>query len=544
MDAALAGLTLLGLVTLSGLFVRVRGMPLPLVQIGLGAIVASLPFGPRIELNPSVFMLLFVPPLLFSDGWRISKREFAEHRRPILMLALGLVLLTTVGGGYAIHWLLPSLPLAAAIVLAAALSPTDAVAVSALTGRALPSPLAPILEGETLINDASGLTACKFAVAAAAGSSLTPTQAVWDLAWTGIGGVAVGVAASILFRRIQSAVTLRCGASAETANLLLLIMPYAAYLLAEHIGCSGILAVATAGLVAGRMTTIREGRPVDRLLGTDLWGMLSMVLSGIVFVLVGQQLPGMMDEVASAADGRSPVLLAAEAVGVFLILLTMRVGWIWTTLGVASLRNPNGLLARLPRSRATIAASLAGVRGPITLAAVLALPVSTPDGSTFAARNVVIVLALGVILLSLVVAAIVLPVLAQRMPAHLAPNEALEEQEAEIALATAAIQAAEKVCARALRNAGDDALHAAAKHVMAACRRRIAMGHGSQEIRATACHAAEAERSVRLTTLQAEREELYRLRALQRIGDPVLHNLLRQIDLAEVALLDAARQRS
>lgn len=167
MQSAYTVLILLMLVGVSRLIGRLIPLPLPLVQIGAGAVLAWPSLGLHVALDPELFLFLFLPPLLFSDGWRMPKRELWRLRGPILTLAVGLVLFTVVGAGYFIHWLLPGIPLPVAFALAAVLSPTDAVAVSAIARDRLPAPLMHMLQGEALMNDASGLVTFKFALAAA-----------------------------------------------------------------------------------------------------------------------------------------------------------------------------------------------------------------------------------------------------------------------------------------------------------------------------------------------------------------------------------------
>ena len=167
MQTAYTVLILLMLVGVSRLLGRLIPLPLPLVQIAAGAVLAWPTLGLHVTLNPELFLFLFLPPLLFSDGWRMPKREFWRLRGPILTLAVGLVLFTVVGAGYFIHWLLPAIPLPVAFALAAVLSPTDAVAVSAIAQNRLPAPLMHMLQGEALMNDATGLVTFKFALAAA-----------------------------------------------------------------------------------------------------------------------------------------------------------------------------------------------------------------------------------------------------------------------------------------------------------------------------------------------------------------------------------------
>lgn len=204
MQTAYTVLILLMLVGVSRLLGRVIPLPLPLVQIAAGAVLAWPTLGLHVALDPELFLFLFLPPLLFSDGWRIPKREFWRLRGPILTLAVGLVLFTVVGAGYFIHWLLPTIPLPVAFALAAVLSPTDAVAVSAIAQSRLPAPLMHMLQGEALMNDATGLVTFKFALVAAITGVFSLANASVTFVLVACGGLAIGVALSWVVGRMRS----------------------------------------------------------------------------------------------------------------------------------------------------------------------------------------------------------------------------------------------------------------------------------------------------------------------------------------------------
>jgi len=208
METARLCLLLLALLALSGIATRHLPVPTPFVQIGLGALAGWPAHGLHVEFEPELFLLLFIPPLLFVDAWRIPKRELIRNRTPVILLALGLVLFTIVGVGSLVHWLVPAIPLAVAFALAAVLSPTDAVALSAITvGSKMPVRLQGILQGEALLNDASGLVSFKFALAAA-------LTGVFSLGSAAFGLLAVGLAASSSVRRWRSCSIGHCVLSA------------------------------------------------------------------------------------------------------------------------------------------------------------------------------------------------------------------------------------------------------------------------------------------------------------------------------------------
>lgn len=211
-------------------------VPLPLVQIATG-IVLSYGFGISVPLDPEFFFLFFIPPLLFLDGWRIPKSAFFRDARPIVTLAIGLVLFTVVGMGYFIHWMIPAIPLAAAFALAAILSPTDPVAVSAIASQSpIPSRLMHILEGESLLNDASGLVCFRFAVAAVITGSFSLLDASLEFLQAAGGGLLVGIAVAWLIGILNRWLVAAVGEDPGTQILISLLVPFAAYLGAEHIG--------------------------------------------------------------------------------------------------------------------------------------------------------------------------------------------------------------------------------------------------------------------------------------------------------------------
>ncbi len=233
-------LTLLLVVGATRLAAQLLPLPLPLIQIAAGALLALPSLGLHIALDPELFLFLFIPPLLFVDGWRIPKREVWRMRWPILMMAFGLVFFTVVGAGYFIHLLIPEIPLAASFALAAVLSPTDALAVSAITQGRLPKRLMHLLEGEALMNDASGLVAFKFAIAAAMTGVFSLVDASLNFLLVAVGGLAIGVFLSWSLGRIRAWMISRGWDDPATHVVLMLLLPFASYMVAEHLGVSGI----------------------------------------------------------------------------------------------------------------------------------------------------------------------------------------------------------------------------------------------------------------------------------------------------------------
>ncbi|WP_049127111.1 cation:proton antiporter, partial [Burkholderia cenocepacia] len=250
MEIVFTVLILLLTVALSGAVTRLLPLqlPLPLMQIAFGAMLAWPKLNLHVTFDPEIFMLLFIPPLLFADGWRIPKRELYLQRRAILMLAFGLVFMTVLAVGYFAHWLIPELPLPIAFALAAVLSPTDAVALSGIAGKGrIPPQLMHILEGEALMNDASGLVALKFAIAAALTGVFSLRAASVTFVIVAAGGLATGAIVSWLFSALSTRF-LNAEQEGDPAPgiVMTLLVPFAAYLFAEHLDLSGVLAAVSA----------------------------------------------------------------------------------------------------------------------------------------------------------------------------------------------------------------------------------------------------------------------------------------------------------
>ena len=547
---------------LTGILARyVRAIPLPLIQIALGAVLSWPQQGLHIAFDPELFLLLFIPPLLFADGWRIPKREFFALHRPILRLALGLVLFTVIGLGYLIHWMIPEMPLTVAFALAAVVSPTDAVAVSAITRNlGMPAKTMHVLEGESLLNDASGLVALKFAIAATLTGLFSWADVARDFVWMAAGGLGVGALLGWGFATVRETVTRRVGDVAATQMVLLLVLlPFAAYLAGEQIGVSGILAAVAAGITTN-FADLRRGEFVAERMQTEgIWTMVESAFNGAIFLLLGLQLPSIVGSTLLAAgdDWWRPV---GQAALITLALLAMR--WIWLMLGVRGAlwkAHEVGKMDEQPSPLLTLATTLAGIRGAVTLAGALSVPLLLHAGAPFPARDQLIFLATGTILFTLVIASIGLPLVLRRLPPAGEPASRREERHARLA----ACQAAIAHMARAQPPAGlagPDALAQMQESVGRLTqdyRKRIDLLEDpgvpttpeaqvdSPEARRQRRQRYLVEMELRLQALHVERDTLYAERHAHRINDASLRALVGELDLAEVALrkrLVVARQ--
>lgn len=533
-------------VSLSGVAARIIPfqIPLPLVQIAMGALLAWPTFGLHVDFDPELFLVLFIPPLLFADGWKTPTSEFLHHGREILGLALVLVLITVVGIGYLIYWLVPGIPLLAAFALAAVLSPTDAVALSGIVGEGrIPKKIMAILQGEALMNDASGLVSLKFAVAVAMGTMVfTVSGASIEFLKVAIGGLLAGIAICWLYGKSLRLFSRWSGDDPATQTVLLLLLPFASYLIAEHIGVSGILAAVAAGMTISRSGIIRQAPLAMRLRANSVWQMLEFVFNGMVFLMLGLQLPGILEISVHQADADPNVelwALFASVVMIYVALMIVRFGWLWTMRLIS-----RTALKKRPMefssysTRELLIASFAGVRGAITLAGVLSIPLLLTNGDDFPARYELVFLATGVILFSLLVGVVVLPLLLRGVEGIDKTVHRREVQMARAVMAGTAIESLykmeERLAADTEENIDPELLKEISSRVVGNLRRRV---DGKEDLE-RALYAENLERRFRLSGLRAERGELYHLRATQQISNETMQKLLHDLDLLETLLIE------
>ena len=544
MQTAYTVLILLMLVGVSRLLGRLIPLPLPLVQIAAGAVLAWPTLGLHVALEPELFLFLFLPPLLFSDGWRMPKREFWRLRGPILTLAVGLVLFTVVGAGYFIHWLLPTIPLPVAFALAAVLSPTDAVAVSAIAQNRLPAPLMHMLQGEALMNDATGLVTFKFALVAAITGVFSLTNASLAFVLVACGGLAIGVALSWLVGRLRSWMIARGWDDPATHVVFMLLLPFAAYVLAERLGASGILSAVAAGMMQSWLDLLPR-QTSTRMLNRSVWGLLEFAFNGLIFLLLGLQLPDIIKAVVSHETTLWPTLMyrCLDVVAVFLVLLALRFIWvqsIWRLSGLLRRWRGKGELTMVPTARSCWLLTVGGVRGAVTLAGVMSVPLLISKGVDFPERDLLIFIAAGVILLSLIAACIALPFLLRGI--EKSPDDAMRKEVREAWRRTAeaaihALEAEELVEPQTQQDAAQAALAAELKaRIMSEYRHQLEVYNDSAEAQALASQMDLLESRLRIKALRAQRLELYSMRRHHEIGDDVLSEILKDLDMSEANL--------
>jgi len=533
-------------VSLSGVITKVLPfqIPLPLIQIGIGALLAWPQFGLHVEFDPELFLLLFIPPLLFADGWKTPVNEFLSQGREIIGLALVLVIVTVVGVGFLIYFMVPGIPLVPAFALAAVLSPTDAVALSSIVGEGrIPKRIMGILQGEALMNDASGLVSLKLAVAVAIGSmAFTVGGASLEFFKVAVGGLLAGIAISWLYGKSMRLMSRYSGDEPAIQTLLLLLLPFASYLIAEHMGVSGILAAVAAGMTITRAGVLRNAPLAMRLRANSVWAMLEFVFNGMVFLLLGLQLPGILETSISAANADPDVelwMLFLDVVIIYFALIMLRFLWLWSMKQISlHFMKKRPLAFGSFTTRELCIASFAGVRGAITLAGVLSIPLLLLDGTPFPARYELIFIAAGVILFSLFAGVIMLPILLRHVdmgdPLLMRKEERLARAATgEVAIVTIQ-KMEERLSADTKENIDNQLLKEVSSRVIGNLRRRI---DGSKNADNSELEE-NLERRFRLAALRSERGELYHLRATKQISNETLKKLLHDLDLLETLLIE------
>lgn len=380
-----------------------KKVPVSLIQIGLGLLVAIF-LDVEIKLDTEWFLLLFIAPLLYSDAWRFPKKELWELRGPIFGNAILLVFITTIVGGFLIYWMVPQLPLPVALAIAAILSPTDPVAVSAIASEAkLPPSIMHLVAGESLINDASGLVGFKFAVAAATAGTFSLWQATGEFFYVSIMGALVGALMGFLINGIGDWLSSHAINDVSLRVVIQLFTPFLVYITAEEINASGVIAVVVAAIILN----IHTKHDVDytgelHVIGINTWNVFGYLLNGYIFVILGIEFP-LATHIGQVISLPMAILYSVIT---WFIIFGIRVIWTYVTQWVR-LKNHKHETASW---RVAITSGLTGVRGAVTMAGVLSVPLVTDSGEPFPQRALMLFIAAITIILSLVAAIVLLPI--------------------------------------------------------------------------------------------------------------------------------------
>jgi Na+/H+ antiporter len=519
-------LLLLLFVVAFGALARKLAVPYPIVLVIGGLLLSFVPGIPKVELSPDLVFFVILPPLLYSAAWLTSWREFSYNLVSIFLLAFGLVTFTVVGVTQVGQWLLPGFDWRVGVVLGAIVAPTDAIAATSIAKRlGLPRQMVDILEGESLLNDATALLALEFGIGLLVASHVpTFSEGLLRLCYLIVIGLAVGLGIGEIVHLIEHRVD-----DAPIEIALSILTPYVAYLVADFVRASGVLAVVACGLYLSRKSSHFFSASV-RLQAWAVWDSLTFILNGVVFVLIGLQLPFV---VASIRDhNQTTLVLYGLAFSGLLILL--RLIWIFPGAYVANVIRRRILHqdARLPSFRHIFVVGWTGMRGVVSLAAAIALPQTLASGVPFTQRNMIIFLAFSVILVTLVLQGLTLPPLIRALGVVGGSGSHPEEGEARRLILEAALKHLEGSKSESDPEA-DEVLEDLAHHY----HHRLAMlaetGDGTQDLE-TKFHKRFNDVSSEL--LRVERTTAVQLRNQGRISDELLREIERELDLSEARM--------
>jgi monovalent cation/hydrogen antiporter len=502
---------------------RPLGVPYPILLVVGGLVLALIPAVPDIELPPELVFLLFLPPLLYSAAFDTSIRDVHALVRPILSLAVGLVLATTVAIAVLAHALLPELGWPTAFALGAIVSPPDAVAaVAVFRGLGVPRRLVTLVEGESLFNDATALVAYQAALAAAVTASFSAGEAALRFLVVGVGGVALGLVVGVAVARLRR--HLREPSVEITVSLL---TPFAAYLPADRIGVSGVLATVVAGLCVGWWSP-RITDSETRLRSRAVWDMLVFVLNGLVFILIGLELSSVLGVLAS----RSLVALVGLGLLISLAAILVRLAWVYAGTYLPRLFDRSDQHRPSLRWSETLVVGWAGMRGVVSLATALALPLSTPD------RDLMLFLTFCVILVTLLGQGLSLPWLVRTL--GVAANAGRgEEQQARATAAEAALARLDQLGAEwPAHQPLIDTLRTQYAHRATHLEERTAddAGGDSPVGDDAALRELREHQAIRHAVIEAERAAVLDLRDRGEIDDEVWRRIERDLDLEQLRM--------
>jgi len=499
-------------------------LPYPIVLVLGGLALSFVPGLPEVRLNPDVVFYFVLPALIYPAALFTSWRDFRRNLRPILLLAIGLVLATTLAVAGIAHSIVPALPLAAAFALGAIVSPPDAVAAATIIRRlGVPHRIQVILEGESLVNDATALVALQFAVAALVTGTFSPAYATSRFLWAAAAGIGIGLLVGVAMRWVQSHLD-----DPPVQITISLLTPFIAYLTAEHLHASGVLATVAAGIFLGwhspLMITART-----RLQAYAFWETIVFLLNGFVFIVIGLQLPGILR--AWNRESLTGAILSASIICTAVILAR----FMWVT--------PAAYLSRLIKSERRRRDAIqswqhiaivgwTGMRGVVSLAAAFALPLALPNGRPFPGRDYILFVAFSVILVTLVLQGLTLPLLIRKFGIPHDAETDDEERLARLEANKAALEWIEK--ARANGDFPPDAVDRLRAEYDERIEQLEICADNPDDCRGEI--ATPRYQRLQHQALRVERKTIIRLRNERVINDDALRRIQRDLDLAEARL--------
>jgi monovalent cation/hydrogen antiporter len=512
---------LLGVAALAVL-ARVIGVPYPITLVVGGSVIGFIPGVPSVELEPELVLLIFLPPLLYGAAFFTSLRDLRKNARPIALLSIPLVGVTMTAVAVVAHEVI-GLGWGESFVLGAIVSPTDAVAPAEIMRRiGAPRRLVTVVEGENLTNDWTALVLYKFAVAAVVTGSFSLVEATGMFVLTGLGGLAIGLVAGWIIKEVRSRID-----DPPTEITISILSGYAAYLPAEELGVSGVIAAVTVGVYMGWHTP-QLTTPIMRIQGVSVWEILTFLLNAVLFLLVGLQLPNVIDSITGYSTGE----LVYWGLLISAVVILTRLLWGFTvTYLIRAIDRRAVQRSRRASWQERLVVGWAGMRGSVSLAAALAIPLETDAGAAFPARDLIILLAYVVILVTLVGQGLTLGPLIERLGVDDDGSEEREEVAARVRLAEAALARIEELTGEDW--ARPDTLERVRGQYDYRRRRFAARedGDGDRYEERTGAY-----QRVMYELFDAQREELIGMRNRGDISDEVRRRVERELDLEESRL--------
>ena len=504
-------------------------LPYPLALVVGGLALSMVPGLPVVHLDPEIVFFLFLPPILGEAAYFTSWRDFWRLRRPILLLSFGLVTATTLAVATICAWLIPGMSWAAGLTLGAIISPPDAAAAtSVMRGLRLPRRIVQILEGESLVNDASALVLYRFSVATIVTGAFSYSEASMTLAWVTFGGTAIGLAIGWLYTKLYPLIR-----DPEVEILSTLAVSYSSYFLAEKVHASGVLATVAAGMMLGWYAPGLFSSAM-RIRTVAVWQSIIFVVNALIFILIGLQLPTVMAEL----QGYPPGMLAWWAGIVSLTVIVVRLLWVFPAAYIPRLLSKCPTEEQAPLNKALLVVGWTGLRGVVSLAAALSLPIETHGGLPFPYRSLILFLTFIVILVTLLLQGFTLRPLIRWLALE-ADRSSAEET------LLARIYASERVVDRIAGFEQEAQLPATAiqrvrvyfEDRLGGLREQLSVETGQDDPEKPGDFLSLAEQRLWWELARVEREAILKLRREQKIGDEAMREIEREIDLLEARLV-------
>lgn len=524
--------TILGLLLATiviALIAKRLDLPYSIALVLGGLVLAILPGVPRVTLDPNLVFFLLLPPILCEAAFFTSWRDFVQYKRPILMLAFGLVTATSTFVAFLCSHFIPGMSWSTGFLLGAIISPPDAAAATSITrGMKLPRKVVQILEGESLVNDASGLTLYRFAIIAIAGGGFTWSEASIAFVWIVIGGVLIGAVMAYGYIRLHPHLR-----DPEVEVIATFLITYLSYFLAEQVHASGVLSTVTAGLVLGWHAPELFSATM-RIRGYAVWRTLVFLINAIVFLMIGLQIPLVLDGLKDYSALDLLVWSTLILVGV----MGIRMAWVYPSAYL-----PYKLFQYIrdtepaPDWKAATVIGWTGLRGVVSLAAALALPLETTDGQSFPHRNLILFLTFAVIVGTLVIQGLPLRWLVRKL--RLPKDRTSEEEQLVARIQTTELvlnRVAEMEAAGKCTGAALNRVRGYYEDRLTDLRARLQIETGTDLVDSPSDFQSLAEQRIWWLLVQVERAAVVELRRQRKIGDEAMHELEHDIDLLEARI--------